>query len=424
MVQIDNVSGPVRQATPEEVANRPERRVTFLPEPPRAERTYLIFSADDHLCEPPDTFEGRIPQKYIERAPRVVDTADGGQAWLYDGRLVPNVGLNAVAGRPYREVTRDPARFDEMRKGTWNADARVRDMDLNGVYASINFPSELAGFGGARLQTIIDDEGLALAVVRAYNQWHHEVWAGSHPDRLIATQIPWLHDPVIGAQEIRSNAELGFKAVTFPESLDKLGFPSVFTDHWEPIMAACEDSGTVLCLHTGSGGGLPTTGTAGAPPDVTGLLFGMSAMMTAIDWLYSGYPVRHPGLKICLSEGGIGWVPAVLDRLAWAQRRGTRHPTCDDWDLTPSEVFRRNFWFCFLDEPTAIAARQRIGIDRIMFEVDYPHSDTNWPNSQEMLRRELEGVPADEVARLTWQNASELFRHPVPAGVQADYNRF
>src|SRR5262249_14147873 len=192
------------------------------------------------------------------------------------------------------------------------------------------------GFGGARLQTIVDDVDLALATVRAYNQWHHEVWAGSHPDRLIATQIPWLHDPQLGAEEIRANAGRGFKAVTFPESPDKLGFPSVFTDHWDPFLSACAETGTVLCLHTGSAGGLPSTGTPGAPPDVTGVLFAMSAMMTAIDWLFSGYPMRYPDLKICLSEGGAAWVPAVLDRLEWCQRRGTRHHTLDDWDVTPA----------------------------------------------------------------------------------------
>jgi predicted TIM-barrel fold metal-dependent hydrolase len=422
MVMIENLSSQVRVASAEEVANRPSRRSRFLPEPPRAERTYLVFSVDDHLCEPPDTFEGRVPNRFAERAPRIVETSDGGQAWLYDGRLVPNVGFNAVVGKEYEDVTWEPTRFEEMRRGTWDPDARVHDMDLNGVYASLTFPSFLVGFGGGRLQTVIDDRDLALATVRAYNQWHHEVWAGSHPDRFIATQIPWLHDPEIGAEEIRANAAMGFKALTFPESPDKLGFPAVYSDYWDPIIRACAETGTVLCLHTGSAGSLATT-TPGAPMRVAGVLFAMSAMMSSLDWLFSGYPARYPDLKICFSEGGIGWVPALIDRLE-TRRKKSHFGGELEWELTPVEVLQRNFWFCFLQEPTAIRVRDRIGIDRIMFEVDYPHADSNWPDSQNVLRQQLAGVPDDEVARLTWQNAAVLFRHPVPPDIQADPNRF
>jgi predicted TIM-barrel fold metal-dependent hydrolase len=407
-----------------EIATRGERRVTLLPDPEPAPRSFLIFSADDHLCEPPDTFAGRVPRKYEDRVPHVVDTADGGQAWLYDGHLLPNVGFNAVVGRPRHEVKWEPTRFEEMRQGAWDPDARVKDMDLGGVYASVNFPSFLAGFGGGRLQTVVDDRDVALATVRAYNQWHLEAWAGSHPDRLIPTQITWLHDPMVAAQEIRSNAAAGFKALTFPESPDKLGFPSVFTDYWDPVVRACAETATVLCLHTGSGGTLATTDTPGAPSDIAHVLFAMSAMSTALDWLFSGYPARYPDLKICLSEGGAAWVPAVLDRLEVCARLGSRHRTYDSWGITPPEVFRRNFWFCFLEEPSAIKACDRIGVDRMMFEVDYPHNDSNWPNSQALLRQEMQGLSKEEVARLTWRNASELFRHEVPKHIQADPARF
>ena len=124
----------------------PTRTVTFLPEPERAERRYTVISVDDHIVEPPDTFEGRVPKKFAERAPRVVDTDDGGQTWMYDGHSLPNVGFNAVVGRPVSEYGFEPARFDEMRRGAWDIHERVKDMDLNGVYASLNFPSFLPGF--------------------------------------------------------------------------------------------------------------------------------------------------------------------------------------------------------------------------------------------------------------------------------------
>src|SRR5689334_121116 len=124
-----------------------ERQVTFLPDPPRAERRYTVISVDDHIVEPPHTFEGRVPAKFADRAPKVVEEADGSQAWVYDGVQMPNVGFNAVVGRPVSEWGFEPVRFDQMRRGAWDIDARVADMDINGVYASLNFPSFLPGFG-------------------------------------------------------------------------------------------------------------------------------------------------------------------------------------------------------------------------------------------------------------------------------------
>ena len=158
---------------------------TLLPDPEPRTRSYTIFSVDDHVVEPPSTFEGRIPQQYIARAPRVIDLESGGQAWLYDEKVLPQVGLSAVAGRPIEEMSYDPTRFDEMRRGTWDVRERIRDMDLNGIYASVNFPSHLAGFAGGRLQLTTSDADLAFAVFQAYNDWHLEEWCATEPDRLI-----------------------------------------------------------------------------------------------------------------------------------------------------------------------------------------------------------------------------------------------
>ena len=200
-----------------------DKTVTFLPEPERAERRYTLISVDDHIVEPPDTFDGRVARKFADRAPRVVDTDDGGQTWMYDGQSLPNVGFNAVVGRPVSEYGFEPARFDEMRRGAWDIHERVRDMDLNGVYASLNFPSFLPGFAGQRLQQVTKDRDLAMACVRAWNDWHIEAWAGAYPDRIIPCQLPWLLDPQLGARMIYENAERGFHAVTFTENPAMLG---------------------------------------------------------------------------------------------------------------------------------------------------------------------------------------------------------
>ena len=406
-----------------------ERIVTLLPDPPRSRRRYTVISVDDHLVEPPDTFSGRVQAKFEDRAPKIVDTEDGGQAWLYDGVLMPNVGFNAVVGRPRNEHSWDPARFVEMRRGAWDPVARLQDMDLAGIYASLCFPSFVSGFGGARLQTVTSDLDLALASVQAWNDWHLEGWAGAAPDRFIPCQIPWLHDPMKGADEIRRNAERGFKAISFPEAPHKFGFPSINTRHWDPMMQACAETETVVCVHTGSGGALFSSSTPGAPAGVGGLLFGVYGMLNTIEWLCSGYAARFPSIKLCMSEGGIGWVPAVMDRVEHMLQHGRREMfwSSDTWhanEVTPLEALKSNFWFCFIFDPTTLPSRHSIGIDRLMFEVDYPHSDTNWPETQSQLHRHMEGLPAEDVARLTWKNASELLRHPVPAAVQSDPESF
>jgi predicted TIM-barrel fold metal-dependent hydrolase len=401
---------------------RRDGTVTFLPEPERRPRKYTVISVDDHIVEPPHTFEGRIPSTLAERAPRIVEKDDGAQVWVYDGDEIPNVGFNAVAGRPVSEYSFEPARFDEMRKGAWNIDDRIRDMDLNGIYASLCFPSFLPGFAGQRLQVSRDPE-LALATVRAWNDWHIDEWAGSYPGRIIPCQLPYLLDPEVAAAEVWRNAERGFKAITFSEMPHALGLPSVHSGYWDPLMRACADTGTVVNLHIGSSSTSPST-SDDAPPDVIGVLFFGYAMFAAVDWLYSLIPVRYPDIRICLSEGGIGWVPALLDRLDHMLRYHEMYGTWSGIELTPAEVMQRNFWFCAVEDPSAFAMRERIGLEKILLESDYPHCDSTWPDTQAVIEREIGALPPDDIRRFTWQNASQLYRHPVPPAVQTDPNAF
>ncbi len=398
-------------------------KVTLLPDPARSERHYTIVSCDDHVVEPAHAFEGRVPAQFADRAPRIVETEDRREMWLYDGQILPNVGFNAVVGRPVSEYSFDPTRFDEMRRGSWDIAARIHDMDLNGVYASLNFPSFLPGFAGQRLQQLTEDPELALACVRAWNDWHLEEWAGFAPGRIIPLQIPYVLDPEVGAAEIRRNAERGFKAVTFSEGPHHLGFPSLHTDYWDPLMRACEETGTVVCLHVGSSGASPATA-PDAPSDTIGVLFFGYAMFAAVDWLYSKIPVRFPDLKICLSEGGIGWVAGLIDRLEHIRMYDSMYGTWNDVAESPADVFKRNFYFCAIDDPSAYMQRDVIGVEHIMIESDYPHADSTWPNTQQLVADQIGWLPPADVERITWRNASTLFRHEVPEAVQRDPNAY
>lgn len=404
------------------VTSKPDE-VTFLPDPERQHRYFTFISVDDHLVEPPQMFEGRVPKKFADAAPTVRVDDDDMEYWDYNGKREYKVGLNAVVGRPREELSFEPTRFDEMRKGAWDIDARIHDMDLNGVYASLNFPSSLAGFAGQRYQLGVENQDLALAVVRAANDWHLEEWAGTHPGRIIPMQLPWLLDPEVAAAEIRANAARGFTAVTFPELPERLGLPSLHTGYWDPFIAACEETETVICLHVGSSSSVPQT-SSDAPADTIGVLFFAWAMFAAVDWLYSKIPVRFPNVKICLSEGGVGWVAGLMDRLDHVGRYQEMFGTWDGIDLTPREVFKRNFWFCAIDDPSGLDHRDRIGVDRIMLESDYPHQDGTWPDTQAILHSQIGHFSEDEIRKLTWQNASELFRFPIPESVIADPNSF
>lgn len=421
---ITNTSGDDFDSFWSDRSERREHTVTFLPEPEPQVRRFTVISVDDHIVEPPDTFENRVPSKFKDRAPRIIELANGGQAWEYDGRLINNIGLNATVGRPVSEWSYEPTRFEEMRRGSWDIHARIADMDLDGTYASLNFGSFLPGFAGCRLQTSTKDLDLALATLRAWNDWHIEVWAGSYPDRIIPCQIAWLHDPVTAATEIRKNAARGVRAVSFPESPERTGgWPSIHTRHWDPIFEACAETDTVVCVHVGSGGGLPPT-SPGAPKDVATTLFGTYAMVYAVEWLFSQVTIRFPKLKVCISEGGIGWVAGLLDRLDHNFRHQSLYGSWENIDLTPAEALQQNFWFCALDDPSSWNDLERIGAHRVMVEVDYPHADTSWPGTQDLLARQLQNIRPELKERVTWRNASELFQLEIPLAVQTNPNNF
>jgi len=385
----------------------------LLPDPDPRPRRFPIISVDDHLIEPPDLFDGRMPATLADGAPHLVERDDGSQAWIYEGNPYPNIGLNAVVGRPKDEWTMEPARFDEMRKGCWDINARIADMDVAGIWASLCFPSLIAGFAGAVFSRSQDPE-LGLACVRAWNDWHHEVWAGTYPERIIPLQITWLRDPEVAAAEVRRNAARGFKAMSFPESTNNLDLPSVHTDHWDPLLRACEETETVICLHTGSGAVAPNRSPE-SPLEQSTTLFPVHGMLAAADWLWARIPLRFPRLNVALSEGGIGWVPMLLDRLDYVMAHsGIGGAGVWDGDVTPSEAVQRNFWFCTIDDPTTLRVRDRIGVDHIMVESDYPHADSSWPDTQELLAQRFAGLPDADVAKLTHENATRLFRHPPP----------
>lgn len=368
----------------------------------------IMVSVDDHLVEPPTMFDGHLPEKYRGRAPKVVRRDDGSDVWTFEGAVIPNIGLNAVAGRPKEEYGIEPTAFDEMRPGCWDVTERVKDMDAGGVLGSMCFPS-FPGFA-ARLFDTTDDKDLALAVLRAYNDWHVDEWCAEAPGRFIPMGIPVMWDAELAAQEVRRLAEKGVHSLTFTENPATLGHPSFHDTYWDPLWRALVDTDTVMSIHLGSSGQLAFTA-ADAPMDVLITLQPMNICSAAADLLWSRVVKEYPSIRIALSEGGTGWIPYFLDRL---DRTYDMHHLWTGQDFggkRPSEVFREHFLTCFISDPVGVQLRHLIGLDNIAWECDYPHSDSSWPHAPEELAEVAADVPDDELDRITYRNAMRWYSY-------------
>ena len=392
------------------VNERPDR-LALIPDPEPDALFCPLYSVDDHVLEPPTLFDGRLPARLQSGAPFVRVAENGLPMWVIDGNAWPITMANAAAGVERSQWGWYCVKLDELRAGVTDPTARLHDLDLAGIWASLCFGSIVWGFAGTRISKM-SDQRVGLATLRAYNDWMIEEWCGAAPDRYIPCQLPWMSDAEEAAAEIRRNAERGFRAVSFSENPEGLGFPSVYDRYWDPFFAACEETGTVVNLHVGSSGNTRQPSTA-SPSDVSAALFPVNGLEAMIDWIYAAVPVRFPDLKIALSEAGVSWVPMALERL----HRAHRNDVGRSWPAgapDPDSLVQRNFFFCSIEDPSAFRSLDLIGEDNVMVEVDYPHFDTTWPDCQEMVRMQLRSLEPDVIRKVCYANAARLYRMPPP----------
>ena len=226
----------------------------FLPEPEPVEPRLTVISVDDHVVEPPHLFAEYMQPTLRDRGPQQIENDHGHQVWRFEGEIYSQVGMNAVAGRRPESVKVEPFRFEHMRPGCYDVDARIADMDVAGIWAMLNFPSMITGFCG-RVFAAADDAEVGLDAVRAWNDWLFTEWWQPHPERIVPCGITYLGDADAAAAEIRRNAERGFVAVSLPERPHKVGLPDLWDRaFWDPVIRACVETDTVICLHVGSSG--------------------------------------------------------------------------------------------------------------------------------------------------------------------------
>lgn len=389
--------------------------VTLLPDPPPQDIWCPFISVDDHALEPPTLFQNRVPKALAGRVPQLHYGFDGNEEvpyWQIEDQQVPIGTGNGAAGRPMVEHNGAAQDFADFRVGVSDSKHRLADMDVVGMWASLCFPATIWGFAGKKFAKM-SDPVVGLACVKAYNDWMIEEWCAADPDRFIPCQLPWLPDPSEASKEIYRNADRGFRSVSFSENPLALGFSSIHTGAWDPFFAACEETGTVVNLHVGSSGTVILPDPL-SPGESQLALIPLNSVIASVDWVYSRIPIRFPNLKIVLSEGGASWVPMVKERLSRAHRRVDISAVWSIDDPTPVEVFERNFWFASIEDPSAFKNLADIGLDKIMLESDYPHSDGTWPETQQIMARDLNHLSDNEVLKVCVTNACDVYQVKPP----------
>lgn len=384
-----------------------------------------IISADDHVIEPAHVWQDRMPSKHKELAPKIV-IAPQGEMTLNDGVWLETPGTGdkmaawwhfenkryqikqmvACPGIPPEEVTMEGVTYDDIAPGCYDPIARLADMDINHVEASLCFPNYPRFCG--QLFSEADDLELGLLCVQAYNDWMIDEWCGSSGGRLIPLCIVPLWDAELAAKEIYRVAEKGCRAVAWSELPAWLGRPGLHGDFWDPFLKACEETQTVICMHIGSGTKTVQTSPE-APTVVTANLIVCNSAASMIDWIFSGKFEQFPNLKLLYAESQIGWIPYFIERAddtwrthQWAQGE-KRIPK------PPSHYYKKHVYSCFFKDTVGIDLLDRIGEDNVLFETDYPHQDGTFPNTlaiAEELFGHLEQETIDKIAR---DNAIKLF---------------
>ena len=386
-----------------------------------------IISVDDHVVEPPHVWEKWLPAKYREQGPKIVRRGlgemqftggtsykivfddDGPQAdcWVYGDLIAPHKRHVAAVGFERDDMTLSPITYDEMRPGCWEPKARLDDMDVNHVEASLCFPT-FPRFCGQTFLEGPDPEGLGLACVQAYNDWMVEEWCADSDGRLIPLIIIPLWDAHAAAAEIHRNAARGVHAVCFSEIPPHLGLPSIHSGYWHPFFQACEETNTVVNMHIGSSSSMPKA-SPDAPEAVGSALQFNNAFASMIDWLFSGNLIKFPNLKLAYSEGQIGWMPYALERAdrVWEMHEPWTHAKAMIPE-PPSTYFTGRIYGCFTDDQHGLDSLDVIGTDNICFEVDYPHSDTTWPDCKDYVEKLCANLEPDVAYKVLRGNAIDM----------------
>jgi predicted TIM-barrel fold metal-dependent hydrolase len=327
--------------------------------------------------------------------------------WYYEDTVFPLHAAFAAVGPTADLPATTAVTYDDILPGCYDQKHRLADMDVNHTEASLCFPTVPRFCGQLFLNR--QDTTLARLCVETFNDWMIDEWcAGEGTGRLLPLTLVPMWDASLAAAEIRRCADKGSHAVAFCESPSELGLPSVHTDEWEPFLAACSETGTVINMHIGSSSKQPQT-SPGAPMISMVALTSENSVHALVDWLLCGALARFPDLKIALSESQVGWMPFILERLdsAWHRSKHYDPSIYEALPEPPSHYVPGRVFACVFDDAVGLANRDYIGMGQIMFETDYPHADSTFPRSRQVAEEMIaaSGLSDTEARQFVRANA-------------------
>jgi len=376
-------------------------------------RKYRLFSADSHLEISPSRWTDRVPEMYRDRAPRLVKLANGGDGIIIEGRPLYVVGL-AIAGKPYERHELRGISY-EGSEGAGSPEQRLKEQDRDGVDGEILYTSasNLSFWRG------IKNDDAYLATVHAYNTFLAEEYCPVNRDRLVALGAIPTHSVDAAIKELEYCVKAGLKGMmlnTFPSGKS---YPTAEDDRF---YAAALDLHMPLSVHVSMqlpDGPLfkydkdPGEVAFGGDPIRVLTRFGGNSGLNAVQLLLSGVFDRFPKLRIYWAETQMGWLPYYYDQLDDVYNR-SKHWMQRYFDLaplakTPSAYFREHFYWGFIYDRIGVRMRYDVGVDKVMWGNDFPHSAGDWPNSKRVIADIFSGVPEDEKQKMLVENAVNFF---------------
>ncbi len=372
--------------------------------------TDLLISADSHVLEPADLWTTRLPSAYRDRAPRVYYDA-ARESWLFGGPDVPPqpIASSFVAGVALDQLpAMERAGYAAARPGGWDPAARLADMAQDGVSAEVLYPS-LGLF-----MYWIEDGAFQAACFRAYNDWLIE-YCAAYPDRLVGVAMIALWDAAAAARELRRCHAAGLRgALVWERPPAARAFTLACND---PFWAAAAELAMPVSLHIltdwGSSRRRVLERLAGLERHRASVALNFEIEMALFDLVFSGVLERFPGLRVVSVENEYGWLAALLRRMDRSYERFRREAPVP-LRLRPSEYYRRQIYATFFNDPVGPATLPFLGYDNVMWSSDYPHQNSTWPRSREVIARDLAALDAAQRRKLVRDNVARLYGLAVP----------
>jgi predicted TIM-barrel fold metal-dependent hydrolase len=359
---------------------------------------YEVVSADSHINEPPDLWTKRLPAKFGDRAPRI-EHFEQGDAYVMEGTGGPlPFGLTCAAGVPH-EQRKQWIRFEEVRPGGYDPKARIGEQDVDGVQAEIMYPTPRVG---NQLFWYTVDPEFHVACIRAYNDWLSE-YCSYDPTRLIGVALLPNVGAAAAVEELhRIRALPGMKGVLLGRWPN--GGETIAPEDDE-LFRAAEETKTPLSIHVA----FATEAQGGNyPGKLTGSMRFFDMPIRASQLIDGGVFDRFPDLQFAMVETDSSWLPYLAEQMDDRFLRGNP-ATRAKIDHVPSYYFQHNLSSTFITDRYGIKNRHDIGVSQMMWSTDYPHSGSNWPETQKTLEEQFAGVPADEKLAILAGNAVRLY---------------